>query len=486
MRKPWNIRRCTVLAVLVCCSSAAAQDWDVDFDLDINVGAEPGVHVLTRGPVHEAFAESITFVPEPGIVVARGPGELIEEIPPDQRPEGQHVAWIPGYWAWDDERRDFLWISGVWRSMPPGRQWRSGYWRPVGGGSQWVSGYWADADIDDVEYLPEPPDPIEEVVVTPPSSDHVWVPGVWLWQAGGYAWRPGYHAQLRTNWTWIPAHYVWSPRGYVFVDGYWDYVIPRRGVLFAPVHFDTGIVTGRVSYYSPRVAINLDVFTDHLFVRPTYHHYYFGDYYADHYHDIGFFPSFSFHLRKHGYDPIYAHRRWHHRHEPDWERRVEASYRYRRENERARPPRTLSAMAELRARRDEPDARSLFLATSIERMAKRPAGAVRFKTVEGDESREIKERVAATRKTREQRREMEDKDVRISTEKTTVERTEPVRAKVAKSPIVAKREREDDDDKSPPKRHVAPKPDTSVKPQPKKVKSEKAKEKKSKDGDKDD
>lgn len=33
-------------------------------------------------------------------------------LPPDQKPEGDDVAWIPGYWAWDDERNDFLWVSG--------------------------------------------------------------------------------------------------------------------------------------------------------------------------------------------------------------------------------------------------------------------------------------------------------------------------------------------------------------------------------------
>ena len=31
--------------------------------------AEQGVEVLTRGPVHEAFAQTVTFNAEPGIVV---------------------------------------------------------------------------------------------------------------------------------------------------------------------------------------------------------------------------------------------------------------------------------------------------------------------------------------------------------------------------------------------------------------------------------
>ena len=48
-----------------------------------------GVEVLTRGPVHEAFAETITFDPEPGIVAPKAPPAAIEEVPPEQRPEGR-------------------------------------------------------------------------------------------------------------------------------------------------------------------------------------------------------------------------------------------------------------------------------------------------------------------------------------------------------------------------------------------------------------
>ena len=103
-----------------------------------------------------------------------------------------------------------------------------------------------------------------------------------------------------------PDHYVWAPRGYVFVNGYWDYSIGRRGVLFAPVHFDRGVY-GRPGFsYSPATVIDLSVFTNHLFLRPRYHHYYFGDYYAANYQSAGFLPWFSFQSSRFGYDPIYA------------------------------------------------------------------------------------------------------------------------------------------------------------------------------------
>src|SRR4029079_1874811 len=35
--------------------------------------SQPGVEVLTRGPVHEAFAETVTFDPQPGVVVPKAP-----------------------------------------------------------------------------------------------------------------------------------------------------------------------------------------------------------------------------------------------------------------------------------------------------------------------------------------------------------------------------------------------------------------------------
>src|SRR5437764_1416829 len=78
--------------------------------------AQPeGVEVLARGPVHEAYAEPVNRDPKPGPVIAKQPPEPIEEVPPEEKPEGDSVQWIPGYWAWDDDQNDFLWVSGFWR-----------------------------------------------------------------------------------------------------------------------------------------------------------------------------------------------------------------------------------------------------------------------------------------------------------------------------------------------------------------------------------
>ena len=136
--------------------------------------ADEAAQVLTRGPVHEAFAETVTFDPQPGIVAPKAPPAAIEELPPEQRLEGANVAWIPGYWAWDDERSDFLWVSGIWRDLPPGRQWVPGYWGQSGQGYQWTSGYWADAQVNNVEYLPEPPATAEAGPnIAAPSPDDI-------------------------------------------------------------------------------------------------------------------------------------------------------------------------------------------------------------------------------------------------------------------------------------------------------------------------
>src|SRR4051812_47032276 len=95
-----------------------------------------------RGPVHEAVAEPSEGPPGPGPLVNREPPTVVEEVPPDLKPEGDHVLWIPGYWGWDDERSDYLWVSGFWRNVPPSRRWVPGSWQRVSAGYQWVHGYW--------------------------------------------------------------------------------------------------------------------------------------------------------------------------------------------------------------------------------------------------------------------------------------------------------------------------------------------------------
>jgi hypothetical protein len=430
---------------------------------------EDEFQVLTRGPVHEAFAGTVTFDPEPGIVVTVAPPNPIEEVPPDQRPEGMNVAWIPGYTAWDDERNDYLWVSGVWRAPPPGRQWVPGYWGRSSQGFQWTAGYWGDARGNEVEYLPEPPENAEVgPSVIAPSPDHNWIPGCWIWHHGRYVWRPGYWVSVYSDWDWIPGHYTWSPRGYVFVDGYWDYSIARRGVLFAPVYFNAGVYARRDYYYSPATVISLNVFSDHLFVRQRYHHYYFGDYYDARYSDAGFYSRFAFQSSRSGYDPIYAHQRWKHRQDRDWEVRVNAEFRHRRDHVEARPPRTLSAQVTLNATGRTSTERSLLVAASFDQFAKSKESPIRFQAVDSAEMHDLVQRGKEVRRFRQERQLLETGSESASREKSSA-RAEPVKLKLPKSAIVARQIDELGKAHAPPKRVEAPDPDPRVEPRPRKA-----------------
>jgi hypothetical protein len=426
-------------------------------------GDVAGATVLTRGPVHEAFAGIVTFNPEPGVVVTKAPPELIEEMPPAERPEGDDVTWIPGYWGWDDERGDFLWVSGTWRDLPPGREWMAGYWGQTSRGYQWTSGYWADASAQETTYLPPPPATVEVGPnIAAPSDDYGWTPGCWVWHQQRYAWTPGYWAQGRADWDWIPAHYVWTPRGYIYVGGYWDYTVERRGVLFAPVYFESSYYSHRGYHYSPSIVISLNVFSDHLFLRPNYHHYYFGDYYAPSYYQSGFYASFSFQSSHHGYDPFYSHQRWEHRRDRDWERRVTVSYEHRRDHEDARPPRTWAAQRNINPATAESRENRVLVAAPIEQVAKRKDSPMRFQPVAKEERQQMTQRGQEVQKSREQRRTLE---ARADTATTTPGKAiEPAKVKMPRSPIVAKAANQSGRKQAPPEAQRAPQPDLKRQP----------------------
>jgi hypothetical protein len=320
---------------------------------------QPGIEILTRGPVHEAYAEPIALDPEPGLAVPEPPPPVIDEEPPDEVP-GLGTAtleWIPGYWGWDDDRDNYIWISGIWRNPPPECTWVPGYWAQTDEGYQWSPGFWDSDEDDEIEYLPRPPQNRDEGPLgIAPGPDYVWVPGTWYWQdsydveplrssgirveghRSGFFWRPGFWLRARPDWVWIAAHYVWAPRGYVFVDGHWDYDLEQRGLLFAPIYIEPDVHISHAFRYEPRVAISTDVLITHLFTRPRYEHYYFGDYYPARFERRGIYPWFE--VQRIDYDPIYAQQIWRHRGDEHWVTTLRNEYQARRENHALRPPDT--------------------------------------------------------------------------------------------------------------------------------------------------
>jgi hypothetical protein len=340
-----------------------------------------GPEILNRGPIHEAFADPVTFDPMPGPTVPKQPPDPIEEQPPDTAPDCDGVQWISGYWAWDEERGDFIWISGIWRVPPPNCQWTPGYWNQCdegNGGWRWTRGCWTPVDQSACQYLPAPPPSIERGPSSPPPSDGsncIWTPGYWSWAeatavaAPRYVWRPGCWTVYNPDWLWCPPRYVSTSCGYLFVPGFWDYPIERRGILYAPIYCPGTLRIN--STYCPSVCINTSMITSCLFVQAQCQSYCFGDYFEARYSSMGIYPCYAYHGSRYGCDPIYAHCAASHFGERGWSRRLFDEYRYRREHPAARPPRIYneSVMAQHRVG-EHGQFSHLGLATSMHELSK--------------------------------------------------------------------------------------------------------------------
>ena len=313
MHKQWGWGAIVVLWIGA--SWGWAQEVELAAPAAVAEGAASDTDVLARGPVHEAFAEMISPDPEPGLIVPKAPPEPIDELPPEWKPEGDDVEWIPGYWFWDEERADFMWVSGVWRRVPPGRRWVPGYWQAVAGGHQWTPGFWGAVEESVVTYLDAPPESLDTGPSSPaPTEDMFWMPGAWEFHTTAYRWRPGCWHPFRADWTWVSARFIWTPRGYIYIPGYWDYTLTRRGFLFAPVYFSNTVYLRPGFAYRPTFWIGADAMLLHLFVSPACQHLYFGDYYAMQYRQRHFIPCVDYHERHRGFSSLYVYYENHYRH----------------------------------------------------------------------------------------------------------------------------------------------------------------------------
>ena len=300
-----------------------------------------GIEVLTRGVVHEAFAEVVTD-PRPGLVVSKRPPEAIEEVPPEFKPEDEAAIWITGYWAWDDERDDFFWQSGVWRVPPPGMRWVAGYWNEVPDGWRWVSGFWVSTETEELRYYDAPPASLESGPSSPsPGDDYFWATGAWNYHDTGYRWQPGYWAPYQENWVWISPRYVWTPAGCVYLPGRWDYRLTRRGCLFAPVYFQQPIYLQPNYVYRPWCALDTPNLFLHLWVRPNYGHFYFGNYYGSNWGNRGVTPWCQYRPYRNCYDPVLTQLQCHYRRSGvNYINRLDGWHNHYENNTSHRPART--------------------------------------------------------------------------------------------------------------------------------------------------
>ncbi len=164
-------------------------------------GNIPGQDVLTRGPLHEAFAAPVNLSGAVPPIATKRPPEPINETPSAYQPQGEGAVWIPGYWDWDDQGGNYIWVSGIWRNPPPDRQWIGGYWTQTANGFQRTPGFWTAANTEEVQYFPQPPAPQEQgPPADAPSADAIWTPGCWTWQGNQFTWTNGFWTAARTGW----------------------------------------------------------------------------------------------------------------------------------------------------------------------------------------------------------------------------------------------------------------------------------------------
>ena len=308
--------------------------------------ATEAAEVLTRGPVHEAFAETVSYNPQPGRS-RRKPRRLRSKN--CRRTRGRKgPTWLgsPATGLGTTNAATTFGSAAFWRDLPPGRQWVPGYWGPSGQGQQWTSGYWADAAVSSVGYLPEPPASAEAGPnIAAPSPDDTWLPGNWMWQENRYAWRPGFGPpRSRIGIGFRPI--TCGPLGATFLSMAIGITrsaarrcLPqstsRRGMYSRPgfsyspsIVIDLGLLGLRFPAAELRALLFRRLLCRELPVRPASTR------------RIPTTPATR--LR-----PYFRSRRWQHRSDGQYEQGVAAAFMNRRDHEDARPPRTWASQTAL-------------------------------------------------------------------------------------------------------------------------------------------
>ncbi len=301
--------------------------------------AQEGVEPQARGPVHEAYANPVERRAQRR--ADRGPGTAARNRRSTARSKTGRRKRHLGSRLLGLGRRSKRFPLGqrILRIPPPNRTWVPGSWRQAGNGYQWVAGYWAQPELPETQYLPQPPAPIEAGPSVPaPGPDYVYVPGSWVYSTNRYLWRPGVWTIFRPGWVWIPAHYHWTPVGYVFVNGYWDYTLRDRGILFSPVVIDRRYWRRPNWHYVPSYVVYDESLFGALFVRPGYSHYYFGDYFDVRFSKLGYHSWFSVSFsRGYTYDPLFSYYSVHYRRDPHWAPAIREVYVARYAGDLPRP-----------------------------------------------------------------------------------------------------------------------------------------------------
>lgn len=174
----------------------------------------------TERRLHEAFVRPKEGSP---VRVAQAPPRPITERPVVDRPSPA-ARWIEGYWTWDADKNDFVWVPGVWRIPPPGKVWLAGEWKRDPDGWSRVPGTWADAPAGQPDWQIQgpPADHPVDAIAGAPGPDYFYVPGQFVPQGDQLQWKPGFWAKAQPGWEWVPSRWVRLSEGWSYREGYWD------------------------------------------------------------------------------------------------------------------------------------------------------------------------------------------------------------------------------------------------------------------------
>ncbi len=178
---------------------------------------------------------------------------------------------------------------------------------------------------------------------------------------------------------------------------------------------------------------------------------------------MGFYPSYAYHNHQ-GYDPFYAQQRWVNRQDSGWEQNQESQFRNRRDNEDARPPRTLAAQNEL-AKSGKAKDEGFAVAAPVSQLTGSKDKPLRFEPVAKSEREKLGQGGKAIDTHRGERQKLEA-GAGGDPAKGTVGAAAPAKVKLPASPIVAKAPDQLGADQAPPKIHETPKPDLKTEPKP--------------------
>ena len=275
------------LAVLIGASSGATYQPD-DPDLP-----PPQFSVETRGPVHEAFVQRNEGKPEIGVAIGKQPPPPLPERPPEQHPTTRTWSGFPAIGhgtptatilcgsaaRFAIRLRDAAGCPAIGQILP-----RAGIGRR-GSGPRKINAH--------LRYTPEPPAPLEDGPTTPPPDDNsTYIPGYWFYNEADQALRLAarFLGAMRAGQIWTNPQYSWAPGGYAFCDGYWDYPLDNRGLLYAPAYFPTPLWNNPGWFYRPSYIVALGAFFNSGFYRPGYNNFFFGNYYGNNYASLGYRP----------------------------------------------------------------------------------------------------------------------------------------------------------------------------------------------------